>query len=79
MWLNPFSVDQVEAHRMISKRLHDQYLQHCRGSLDNTSGKLRMYKLFKEELQLEEYLYLSPNLKLPLTTLRVSAHQLLIE
>ena len=64
---------------MIYERLNDQYFQRWKGSLDSTTGKLRTYKLFKEELKFEDYLYLPPKLRLPLTKFRVSAHQLRIE
>ena len=44
-----------------------------------TTGKLRTYKLIKQDLKLEKYLELPPHLRVPVTRLRTSAHPLRIE
>ena len=57
----------------------DQYIQQWRQSLNESTGKLRTYREFKKEFELESYLKLPAHLRIPLTRLRVSAHHLRVE
>ena len=79
VWLNPTGRDYSLLLKETLKRLQDQYFQGWSSSLQITSGKLRTNKLFKFDINYENYLYLPPHLRVSLTRLRVSAHQLRIE
>ena len=79
IWLNPQIVDQRAVINNLQQRLQDQYTQSWQSELSNTTGKLRLYKLFKRNLAPEAYLTLPSYLRIPICKLRVSAHALRIE
>ena len=63
----------------LKERLADQYAQDWQSELRATTGKLRTYKLIKEDLKRESYLKLSPYMRVPVARLRTSTHTLRIE
>ena len=62
----------------LEQRLTDQFLQQWKADLLG-SRKLRSYRTFKSTFEQEPYLHLPRHLRIPLTRLRTSAHQLMIE
>ena len=55
---HPSRVDSNELLAELEQRLIDQYIQSWYGELKTTTGKLRTYKLIKENFKREEYLTL---------------------
>ena len=82
IWLNPTNVDPKQICTDLEQRLTDQFLftQNWKSKLLATTGKLRLYKLIKQELKQEEgYLELPSYLRVPIARLRTSSHILRIE
>ena len=79
VWSQPSSVDPKEFISQLEQHLIDQYIQRWQGKLRDSTGKLRSYKLIKDEFHKEMYLTLPPYLRVPYTRLRISAHSLRIE
>ena len=79
VWLNPANVDPQQLCTELKERLTDQYTQHWQSELKDTTGKLRSYKLIKEDLKRESYLELLPYIKVPVARLRTSTHPLRIK
>ena len=79
MWIQPSSVVPNDFIAKLEQRLTDQYVQSWQGELRNTAGKLRTYKLIKEDFKREGYLKFPPCLRVPLTRLRTSSHALRIK
>ena len=79
VWTQPSRVDPNEFLPALEQRLIDQFVQSWQGDLRDTTGKLRTYKLIKEDFRREIYLTLPPYLRVPRTRLRISAHPLRIE
>ena len=75
VWSHPSSVVPTEFIAQLEQCLIDQYIQGWQGELRDSIGKLRSYRLIKDEL----YLTLPPYLRVPHTRLRISAHALRIE
>ena len=69
----------MQLQHQVSQRIQDQYTQAWQGELRNTTGTLRLYKLFKRNLAPEPYLTLPSYLRIPISKLRTSAHALRIE
>ena len=79
VWVQQSSVVPNEFITELEQCLTDQYTQTWQGEPRNTSGKIRMYKLIKEDFKREGYLTLPPYLRVPLTRLRTCSHTLRIE
>ena len=79
MWDDIHLLDPTATLSDIKNRLSDQFSQEWCSSLTETTGKLRTYKLFKSNLQIERYLILPCHLRIPMTHLRISCHQLSIK
>ena len=79
VWLNPDNVDPQQLCAELKERLTDQYIQHWQSELRDTTGKLRSYKLIKEDFKRESYLELPPYMRVPVARLRTSTHPLRIE
>ena len=62
----------------LEQRLTDQFLQQWKADLLG-SWKLRSYRTSKSTFEQEPYLHLPRHLRIPLTKLRTSSHQLMIE
>ena len=75
-WYSPLLINTSTFWSVVEERLMDQYIQQWRQLLRESTGKLRQ---FKKEFELESYLQLPAHLRIPLTRLRVSAHQLRVE
>ena len=64
----------------LEQRLTDQFLQQWKADLLHVGPrKLRSYRTFKSTFEQEPYLHLPRNLRIPLTRLRTSSHQLMTE
>ena len=79
VWLNPANVDPQQIRDELKERFTDQYIQFWQSELRETSGKLRSYKLIKEDFKRESYLELPSYMRVPVARLRTSAHPLRIE
>ena len=79
VWNRPSGVVPTEFTAQLEQRLIDQYIQCWQGELRDSTGKLRSYRLIKNEFHREMYLTLPPYLRVPHTRLRISAHALRIE
>ena len=82
IWLNPTTVDPKQISTDLEQRLTDQFqfTQNWKSKLLATTGKLRLYKLIKQEFKQEEgYLELPSYLRVPVARLRTSSHILRIE
>ena len=79
VWANPSGVDPSTFTAELEQRLTDHFRQNWKSELQATTGKLRTYKLIKQELKLEKYLELPTHLRVPVTRLRTSSHSLRIE
>ena len=79
MWDDIHLLDPLATLSDIKNRLSDQFSQKLCSSLTETTRKLRTYKLFKSNLQIERYLILPYHLRIRLTHLQISCHQLSIE
>ena len=79
VWNHPSGVVPTEFTAQLEQRLIDQYIQCWQGELRDSTGKLRSYRLIKNEFHREMYLTLPPYLRVPHTRLRISAHALRIE
>ena len=64
VWLNPSSVDPTGFILHFSLRCEDQYRQSWESELNDSSGKLRTYHLFKKEFTCKAYLKLPRSLPL---------------
>ena len=80
IWLNPMQVAEDVNHflKELEQRLTDQFLQQWKAD-QLGSRKLRSHRTFKSTFEQEPYLHLPRHLRIPLTRLRTSSHQLMIE
>ena len=69
VWANPSGVDPSTFTAELEQRLTDHFRQIWKSELQATTGKLRTYKLIKQELKLEKYLELPTHLRVPVTRL----------
>ena len=67
------------AGKEVNQVLCDQFLQEWSSSLEQTTGKLRTFKLCKTDFRREKYLDLPPHLRSAVTKLCLSCHPLHIE
>ena len=56
VWINPASVDPVNFMVEFEERLTDQFQQRWEGELKASTGKMRTYKLIKQDMKLESTL-----------------------
>lgn len=80
VWLNPLSVNQNCFIVVFKQRLIDEYLQEWRASI-NCNDVLFLYKSVKDSFEMSPYLenIVSRKLRIALTKLRISAHNLRIQ
>ena len=79
VWLNPANVDPQQIRDELKERFTDQYIQCWQSELRETSGKLRSYKLIKEDFKRESYPELPSYMRVAVARLRTSAQPLRIE
>ena len=77
--IQPVYVDPANFIANLEERLTEHFQQSWEGELQVITGKLRTYKVVKQDLKLEKYLDLPSHLKVPVTKLRTSSHSLRIE
>ena len=80
IWLDPLSVNQNQFIAIFKQRLLDEYIQEWRASVNN-NDILFLYRSVKINFGMESYLenIFSRNLRIALTKLRISAHNLRIQ
>ena len=78
-WDTPIPTDTHLAEKEVHQVLCDQFLQEWSSLLEQTTGKLRTFKLCKTDFRREKYLDLPPHLRSAVTKLRLSCHPLYIE
>ena len=76
-WDTPIPTDTHLAEKEVHQVLCDQ--QEWSSLLEQTTGKLRTFKLCKTDFRREKYLDLPPHLRSALTKLRLSCHPLYVE
>ena len=79
VWTQPELVKSGQLISELEQRLTGQYIQSWSSELQVTTGKLRTYKMIKQDFKPEKYLHLAPHLRVPTARLRTSTHILRIE
>ncbi len=74
------NIDMATCNVLIEK-LYTTFVDNCINSIQNSDQypKLRIYKLFKDEFKLENYLITVQNINHAQAQPRISSHNLLIE
>ena len=78
-WDTPMPTDTHLAGKEVHQVLCDQFLQEWSSLLEQTTEKLRTFKLCKTDFRREKYLDLPPHLRSAVTKLHLSCHPLYIE
>ena len=79
VWDNPFTVNLKSFHLIFRERVIDVFKQEWFNKI-SLSGSLTLYKNFKQSFGIENYLDVLPSkLRIHISKLRLSAHQLRIE